>query len=129
MSERIAKLKDRLCEALDLRGKKSKDLVTDLDIPASAISQYLNGKSQNMTEERLSAICKYLDVSEPWMMGYDVTRERMTAKKNDIISDAVVNMRNDQDYLDIVVALNSMDTTKRRAIKTLLSPFLEDSND
>ena len=50
-------------------------------------------------------------------------------KINDTISDAVVNMRNDQDYLDIAAALNSMDTTKRRAIKTLLSPFLEDSND
>ena len=77
-----AELKDRLQEALYLRDKKAVDLVRDLKIPKSAISQYLSGKSQKMDSERLHLICKYLDVSEPWMMGYDVPKERNITVEN-----------------------------------------------
>ena len=74
MNKERVDLKDRLREALDLREKKPIDLVRDLKIPKSAVSQYLSGRSQNMPSERMYSICKYLRVSEPWMMGYDVPR-------------------------------------------------------
>ena len=69
-------LKYRLYEAMAAKGKKAVDLTRDLQIPKSAISQYLSGKSQNMDSERLYKIAHYLDVSEPWLMGYDVPMER-----------------------------------------------------
>ena len=62
------------------KGKKAVDLTRDLQIPKSAVSQYLSGKSQNMDSERLHKIALYLDVSEPWLMGYDVPKERETKK-------------------------------------------------
>ena len=129
MDKKVAELKDRLNEALKLRNKKSADLVRDLDIPKSAISYYKSGRSQNMTSDRLHEICKYLDVSEPWMMGYDVPMERMTHKKNDTISDAVVEMRTDNDFYEIVEAVLSMDKTKRVAVKSFLSAFLDNHSD
>lgn len=73
-------LKYRLYEAMSAKGKKAVDLTRDLQIPKSAISQYLSGKSQNMDSERLYKIAHYLDVSEPWLMGYDVPMERETKK-------------------------------------------------
>lgn len=69
-------LKDRLYEAMAIRGKKAVDLTRDLKIPKSAVSQYLSGKSQSMDSKRLYAIAKYLDVDEPWLIGYDVPMER-----------------------------------------------------
>jgi transcriptional regulator with XRE-family HTH domain len=74
-------LKYRLYEAMAAKGKKAVDLTRDLQIPKSAISQYLSGKSQNMDSERLYKIAHYLDVSEPWLMGYDVPRERTPETK------------------------------------------------
>ena len=65
-------LKDRLNEALILRGKKAVDLTKDLGIPKSAISQYLSGKSQKMDADRLQKIASYLNVSEAWLAGFDV---------------------------------------------------------
>lgn len=76
MSEKIDELKNRLQFALDLREKKASDLSKDLNIPKSAISQYLSGKSQKMDSKRLYSICNYLDVSEPWMLGFDVPMEK-----------------------------------------------------
>lgn len=69
-------LKVRLQKALDMNEKKPIDLSKDLDIPKSAISQYLSGSSKNMPSPRLFSICKYLNVSEAWMMGYDVPMHR-----------------------------------------------------
>ena len=76
MSERISEIKDRLRAAMEFRNKRSADLTRDLNIPSSAMSQYLSGKSKNMPNDRLYEICKYLDVSEAWLMGYDVPMER-----------------------------------------------------
>jgi transcriptional regulator with XRE-family HTH domain len=120
-----AELKDRLQEALDLREKKAVDLVRDLKIPKSAISQYLSGKSQKMDSERLYNICKYLDVSEPWMMGYNVPMERNMQKKNNAIVDIVARMRTDEDFLSLVESLNELEAEKIIAFKQLISTLLK----
>ena len=126
---KVAELKDRLPEALSLRDKKAVDLVRDLKIPKSAISQYMSGKSQKMDSERLYLICKYLDVSEPWMMGYDVPMERKitqkTEKKNNVIADIVVRLRTDEDFLSLVESLSGMDAEKITVFKQLISTFLK----
>ena len=125
MNEKKAELKDRLQEALRIREKKAVDLVRDLDIPKSAVSQYLSGKSQNMDSKRLYAICKYLDVSEPWLMGYDVPMERKMEKINDTITDIVVRLRTDSEFLSVAESLNSLDAEQLQSVKQLMSAFLK----
>ena len=123
--ERKAELKDRLQHALNIRDKKAIDLVNTLKIPKSAVSQYLSGKSQKMDSRRLYDICKYLDVSEPWMLGFDVPMERKTEKNNDTIADVVVRMRTDSDFLSLVETLNELDAEKIQAVRQILSAFLK----
>lgn len=119
-----AELKDRLQEALYIRDKKAVDLVRDLKIPKSAVSQYLSGKSQNMDSQRLHSICKYLDVSEPWLMGYDVSMERNMEKKNNAIADIVIRLRTDEDFLYLVESMGKLDAEKLKAFKQLVSTLL-----
>ena len=76
-------LKYRLYEAMTAKGKKAVDLTKDLHIPKSAVSQYLSGKSQNMDSERLYAIAKYLDVDEPWLLGFDVPMKSTAETKKE----------------------------------------------
>ena len=83
MENSKSSLKYRLYEAMTIRGKKAVDLTKDLGIPKSAVSQYLSGKSQNMDSERLYAIAKYLDVDEPWLLGYDVPMKSDTETKKE----------------------------------------------
>ena len=92
MENSKSSLKSRLYEAMTIRGKKAVDLTRDLDIPKSAVSQYLSGKSQNMDSSRLYAIAKYLDVSEPWLLGYDVPMERQDpAELGTLAADVLLN--------------------------------------
>lgn len=125
MQDKKAELKDRLQEALYIREKKAADLVRDLKIPKSAISQYLSGKSQNMDTERMYLICRYLNVSEPWMLGFDVPMERTTEKNNDTIADIVLRLRTDADFFSLVETLNELDQGKILGVKQMLSAFLK----
>ena len=83
MENSKSSLKNRLYEAMTARGKKAVDLTRDLGIPKSAVSQYLSGKSQSMDSERLYAIAKYLDVDEPWLLGFDVPMKSNTETKKE----------------------------------------------
>ncbi len=121
MNEKREPLKDRLYLALSMRGKKAVDLTRDLQIPKSAVSQYLSGKSQNMDSERLYKIARYLDVSEPWLLGFEVPMERNAEKKNtQAIAAMSVRLRKDEDFLSIVSLLNDFDQEKLKKAKQIL---------
>ena len=54
----------KLIKEVNLREKKAADLANDLEIPKSALSQYLSGKSKNMDSVRMYRLCVYMDVNE-----------------------------------------------------------------
>lgn len=99
--------KDRLKQAMEIKNMKAADLCAKTKIPKGAISYYLSGKSTPKAD-RLYLICKTLDVSEAWMLGYDVEMEKtQTQKNNDIIADIVVRLRTDDTFLNYVEALRT----------------------
>lgn len=105
--EKKEEFKNRLKEAMDIRNMKAVDLCEKTKIPKGAISYYLAGKSTPKAD-RLYLICKALDVSEAWLLGYDVDMAKTQAQKNnDTIADIVVKMRTDDKFLDLVDALRS----------------------
>lgn len=120
-----AELKDRLREALEVREKKAIDLAKDLGIPKSAISQYLSGYRTIKDSKRIYVIAKYLDVSEAWLMGYDVPMERTYEKTNDTIADIVLRLRTDSEFLSVVETLNGLDEEQLRGVKQMLSAFIK----
>ena len=70
----------RIKEAMELRNLNQSDIVERTNIKKSALSQYISGKitpRQNVIDE----LSKVLNVSEPWLMGYDVPMRRNTSKK------------------------------------------------
>ena len=125
MNEKRILLKDRLKEALEIREKKAADLSKDLNIPKSAISQYLSGKSQKMDSDRMYIICRYLNVNEAWMLGFDVPMDREIKKKNDTMADIVQRMRTDYDFFSLVEHLYCLDEDKIHGVKQMLSAFLK----
>ena len=123
MEAPIAELKDRLKEAMNLREKKAADLANDLEIPKSALSQYLSGKSKNMDSVRMYRLCVYLNVNEAWMMGFDVPMERPKEKNNDIMSDIIVRLRTDEEFFKVVETLNSLDKEQLDGVLQMLQAF------
>lgn len=123
--KRIAELKDRLKEALDKRQMRAVDLTEAAGVPKSAVSFYLAGKSKPKAD-RLYKIAQALDVSETWLLGYNVPMVRTAdQKKNDQLAKLIVKMRTDEDFYNTVAALAALSEKQYRGIKDLISAFNE----
>jgi transcriptional regulator with XRE-family HTH domain len=68
---------ERIKKALRIKGMKQSDLCQITKIPKSAISQYISGAFEPK-QDRIYLISKALNVSEAWLMGFDVPIERET---------------------------------------------------
>ena len=66
---------DRIKKALEIKGMKQSDLRRLTKIPKSSMSQYMSGDYEPK-QDRIYLIAKALNVSEAWLMGYDVPMER-----------------------------------------------------
>ena len=120
-----AKLKDRLVEAMDRRGCRAVDLVEKTGIPKVTISYYMNGKTEPRAD-KLGMIAKVLDVSEAWLLGYDVEMQRtQEQKKNDQLAQLIVRLRADADFYDAVVSLDGLSASRYETVKQLLSTLSE----
>ena len=74
----------RLQKALQLRNLSQSELCKKTGIPKSAMSQYVSGDFIPK-RERTYVIAQALNISEGWLMGYDVPMER--EKKSTITID------------------------------------------
>lgn len=119
--ERVAKLQDRLKEALELRGLKAIDLSEKLEITRGTVSYYLSGKSAPKAE-RLHLMSMILNVSEAWLLGYDVPMNRTEEqKKNDNIVSIVAKMRKEKDFFDVVSDLAKLQPEEYAVVKAMIS--------
>ena len=73
--ERKETCANRIRKALTIRGMKQSELCRITNIPKSALSQYITGCFEPK-QDRIYLIAKTLEVSEAWLMGYDVPMER-----------------------------------------------------
>ena len=75
-----SELKDRLKEAMDIRGLKQADIVEKGKIDKGQLSSWLSGKYKPR-QNNISKLSEILSVDEAWLMGYDVPMERSTPKE------------------------------------------------
>ena len=119
--ERVAFTKDRLKEAMRDAGKKQADLVRDTGLNRGTISRYLSGE----VEPRQDAAYKLalaLNVSETWLWGYDVPKERSAnQKRNDDLVKIIAQMRRDPKFFTIVSMLAELPTEQYDSLTTIIS--------
>lgn len=119
--ERVATTPERLKEAMHCAGKKQADLSKETGLSHSTISRYLSGQVEPR-QEAIIKLASSLNVSEWWLWGYEVPMTRSSEqKRNDAISSAVVRMRKDADFFEVVNMLAELPADQYASVKTLLS--------
>lgn len=73
--ERIDSCGQRIAKALDINGMKQAELCKLAKVPKSSLSLYLSG-AYEPKQNRIYDMARVLNVSEAWLMGYDVPMER-----------------------------------------------------
>jgi transcriptional regulator with XRE-family HTH domain len=77
--ERIDSCSNRIAMALKIKGMKQSELCKRASVPKSSLSLYLSG-AYEPRQDRLYDMALALNVSEAWLMGYDVPMERQVKK-------------------------------------------------
>lgn len=125
MDKPIATIADRLREALSAAGKKQADLVRDVGLDRGSVSSYLSGKYEPK-QKAIYKMAQYLDVSESWLLGYDVPKHRTAdQKKNDQLARLIGKMRSDSDFYNTVLALSELNEKQYRGVQQLIAAFDE----
>lgn len=118
--KKVSRTAERLREAMTAAGKTQADLMRETELNRSAISRYLSGDYEPK-QRAVVKLAQALGVSEMWLWGFDVPRERSAAqKKNDDLAQVVVKLRSDADFYNDVSMLSSLQPADRAAIHQLL---------
>jgi len=72
---RNATFAERLNEALKVRGKKAIEISRETGIDQGSLSNWRHGR-YDATQTGIYLLARSLNVSEAWLMGYDVPMER-----------------------------------------------------
>lgn len=78
--EKVDSCGKRIAQALIIKGMRQADLCKIAGVPKSSLSLYLSG-AYDPKQDRVYDMAKALNVSEAWLMGYDVPMERIEEKK------------------------------------------------
>lgn len=117
----MAETKDRLQEALAMRDVRAIDLSRKTGIPKNTISNYLKGVSKPKAD-RVYQIAAALDVSEAWLLGYDVPAVRTKEqKKNDDLVQVIAQLRKDPEFFEVVNMLANLPASDYASIKHMIS--------
>lgn len=119
--KKTATFSARLREALDDKGMKQADLARATGMCSAAISRYLSGEYEPK-QKAIHKLATALSVSEFWLYGFEVPRERSEEqKKSDHLAEVVAKLRNDSEFFEVVSILASLPPEEYASVKLLLT--------
>lgn len=112
---------ERLKEAMRETKMKQVDLARETGLDRGAISSYLSGK-YDPKQNAINKMAIALNVSEMWLWGYDVPKERTPdIKKNDDLVKIIALLRKDTKFYNLVYELAELPEEQRDSIATIVS--------
>lgn len=111
IGERIKQRRKELKMSADALGEK-------LGKDRSTIYRYEKGDIENLPLDILEPIAAALYTTPQYLMGWDKVQ-----KKNDILSDIILQLNKDAELLSMVQKLSKLDSGKREAVKSVLNAF------
>lgn len=115
--------KNRIEEALNLRGLKAVELVEKSGVKKSSLSSYISQRYQPK-QKALLAMARALEVSELWLAGYDVPMERPAEQiKADELVLLIHRLRNNEELKALCMSLSNLNEAQISIIKSMVKEF------
>lgn len=113
IGERIRRLREEL-------GIPQTELASSVGITKQSLYKYENSIVTNIPSDKIEALAFRLQTTPAYLMGWtDLSSPEN--KKNDAITDIILRLRSDADFLALVEKLNSLPADKLSAIQAVLS--------
>lgn len=112
--------KNRVAEALSIRGWKQVDLVEKTGIAKTSVNGWVKQNWQPK-QKALMKMAKALDVSEMWLAGYDVPMERPEAqKRNDELTQLIIEIKENEDLIGLFSDICHLSADQRKPIEIMV---------
>ncbi|MBO5789559.1 MAG: helix-turn-helix transcriptional regulator [Clostridia bacterium] len=103
------------------KGMTQEELGAILGVQKSAIAKYESGRVVNIKRSTLKKISDVLNIP-PFELIFD-EEHRKIQKKNDILSDIILKMDEDEEFFSMVEILSNLGFEQRAAVKSVLTAF------
>ena len=114
---------NRISEALILRNMKQVELCEKAGINKSSLSHWINQHWQPK-QKALMSMARVLEVSELWLAGYDVPKERPVEQiKNDELAILIHRIRNDENIRNLVVSMSRLTPDQLSTVAIMVNEF------
>ena len=100
------------------KGLTQEELGKAIGVQKSAIAKYENGRIVNIKRSTLKKLSDILEIP-PFELVFDEAHQEMR-KNNDAISDIILRLRTDKEFLYVVKSLNNLDNEKINSIKQMI---------
>ena len=115
--------KNRIEEALSLRGMKQVELCEKTGISKSSLNHWIKQHWQPK-QKALLAMARALDVSELWLAGYDVDKKRPVEQvKMDRLARHVHRLKGDEKLLNISMSLCNLNLDQLNIVENMVNEF------
>lgn len=113
-------LSKNLKKYIAMSGKDRKELAEIWGFPYSTVSEWVNGRKYPRID-RIEIMADYFGILKSDLIEEAMTEE--SAKENDTLSDIILRMRTDEEFLSLVKSLYMLDSSKIDGVKQLLNAF------
>lgn len=107
---------------IEKSGKDRRELAEIWGFPYSTVTEWINGRKYPRID-RIEIMANYFGILKSDLIEEKTEEQKNMHKKNDILSDIIVRMRTDDDFLSLVATLNSYDLEKIKMLTTFLKQF------
>ena len=112
IGERIRKLREE-------KSLSQTELAKMVGITKQSLYKYESSIITNIPSSKIESIAQRLGTTPAYLMGWEET----TVKKNDTIADIILQIRSDEELLELVKGICNLPEEQRSAVQTFLSAF------
>jgi len=107
---------------MEMKGKTQKELAEIVGVSAPTMNDWIKAKKYPRID-KIEILADYFGILKSDLIEEKTKEHREMQKKNDILSDIILKLKEDKELLDTVVALSKLDTEKQFAVKNVISAF------
>ena len=101
-------------------GKTQREIAESIGVSPSTLNTWINGVKYPRID-KIEMLANLFGILKS-----DLIEDRSEMeKKNDILTDIVIRMRGDDEFLSLVATLNNLDTDKIIGVRQMLTAFLK----
>ena len=109
---------------MDSRGKTQKELADIVGVSAPTVNEWLKAKKYPRID-KIDILADYFGILKSDLIEEKSDEHREMQKNNDILSDIIVRLRSDSEFLSVVKTLNSLDSEKISGVQQMLLAFMK----